>query len=529
MALGFIVLHPFSGVIRAMPRFPEYPFTLGVASGDPLPDGIVLWTRLVSDPLNASAHPTDGISVKWELSEDEGFRKVVRSGTAIARPELAHSVHVDVRGLKPGREYWYRFKSGSEISPVGRTQTAPASNERVNELTFAFVSCQNYEHGYYTAYQHMAKEDLDLVIHLGDYIYEYAPHRYVARSGNVRQHRGGEAKTLAEYRDRYAQYRSDPDLQTAHARFPWLVVWDDHEVNNNYAGDHPETRESPESFLRRRAEAYQAYYEHMPLRLSSLPDGRHMQLHRRLAFGDLADFHMLDTRQYRSDQVRGENWMKRGRKSLDPDRTLLGREQERWLLKGLSRSGARWNILAQQVFFSQRVWRKGGRALLNMDAWDGYAAARDRLLEFFARGRVSNPVILTGDVHSNWACDLKSDFDNPRSSTVGAEFVGTSVSSGGDGNDTGKNARRILADNPHIHFFNNQRGYVRCHLTRDLWQTDYRVVPYVSRPGAPIHTQSSFVVENGNPGVQRAGGSARREVRIGKPALAPNRQTDLQL
>ncbi|SMO58302.1 alkaline phosphatase D family protein [Melghirimyces algeriensis] len=506
LALGYTILYPISGMrIDAAPRFPSYPFTLGVASGDPLPDGIVLWTRLAPDPLNGGGMPPENQLVQWEVASDREFRNVVQRGESVARHDLGHSVHVDVRNLKPGREYWYRFKAGSEISPAGRTKTAPPYGSRLSELTFAFASCQHYEHGYYTAYRRMVEENLDFVIHLGDYIYEHAPKQYVASSGNVRTHQGGEPKTLNEYRNRYAQYRSDADLKEAHATFPWIPVWDDHEVDNNYANTTPEKGQSSSKFIRRRAAAYQAYYEHMPLRQSSLPHGPDMNLYRRFTFGNLAEFNMLDTRQYRHNQVYGDGWSPAGWSAASPDRSILGDEQEKWLFQGLRQSEARWNILAQQVFFSQRVLKKGPNRLRNMDTWDGYSASRDRILKFLSKEKISNPVVLTGDVHSNWACDLKADFNNPNSKTIGVELVGTSITSEGDGKDGTKNDQRFLAENPHIHFVNHQRGYVRCRLTPDVWKTDFRVLPYVSRPDAPIFTRASFVIENGQPGLHRTG------------------------
>ena len=296
---------PFTEKTWAEPRFSDYPFKLGVASGDPLPDGVVLWTRLAPDPLNGGM-PDKRVPVQWQVATDEAFANVVREGATFASPELAHSVHVEVGGLRPAGEYFYRFRAGSELSPVGRTKTAPAFGASVAEMNFAFVSCQQYEHGYFTAYRHMSEEDLDLVVHLGDYIYEYGPNQYVAPGGNVRTHVGPEIVSLSDYRRRHAQYRTDEDLQAAHAAFPWAVTWDDHEVENNYADEIPEGGQSVEAFILRRAAAYQAYYEHMPLRRTSVPSGPDMQLYRRLTFGNLAEFNVLDTRQYRDDQAAGD-------------------------------------------------------------------------------------------------------------------------------------------------------------------------------------------------------------------------------
>ncbi len=493
---------PLARAHRPLARIPDYPFTLGVASGEPRPDGVVLWTRLAPEPLTGGGMPDRTFPVRWEVAHDERFRRIVRRGEADARTRLAHSVHVELEGLEPGREYFYRFRAGGETSAVGRTKTAPRRNVRA--LRFAFASCQQYEHGYYTAYGHLAREELDLVVHLGDYIYEYGPHEYVAPGGNVRHHSGPEIVTLEDYRNRHAQYRTDTDLQAAHSAFPWLVTFDDHEVENNWADEVPENDQPREPFLFRRAAAFQAYYEHMPLRRSARPHGVDIRMYRRAAFGDLATFNLLDTRQYRSDQACGDGTDIGCDERLDPARTITGSEQERWLLKGLGSSRATWNVLAQQVFMAQRDFEPGPAQRFSMDAWDGYAASRDRLLSFIATRRVANPIVLTGDVHNNWAADLKANFDNPDSRALGAEFVGTSITSGGDGSDTTASGDTTLAQNPHIKFFNGQRGYVRCHLDREAWKSDYRIVPFVRRPGAPVATRASFVVEAGSPGLQPA-------------------------
>jgi len=499
--LGWAALaHQLPGsAVLAAPRFSTNPFSLGVASGDPLPDGVVLWTRLAPDPLNGGGMPPENVRVEWQVATDQKMQQIVKRGTAIARPDLAHSVHSDVRGLSPNRWYWYQFKVGSHLSPIGRTKTAPAAGARIDKLTFAFASCQHYEAGYFTAFRHLADEDLDLVIHLGDYIYEGG-----VGTSRVRQHNSPEIMTLADYRNRYALYKSDADLQLAHASFPWIVTWDDHEVDNNYAGAVAEDNAPRELFLRRRAAAYQAYYEHMPLRVSSMPRGPNMLLYRRFSYGQLAQFSVLDTRQYRSDQPCGDGIKERCPQALDASATLTGPAQERWLLRGLDRSRSRWNVIAQQVLMAQLAYPLNDAKRYSMDKWDGYVAARNRLLGFLQRRRPSNPIVITGDIHANWVADLKADFDNPRSPTLATEFVGTSISSGGDGIDKRPETERVLSENPHIKFFNGQRGYVRCAITEERWQSDYRVVGKVTERGAPISTRASFVIENGKPGVQPA-------------------------
>jgi alkaline phosphatase D len=444
---------PFTEKVWAQPTFSAYPFSLGVASGDPLTvrrtDGVadasvVLWTRLAPNPLieGGGMPPNSSVQLQWQVADDEAFRSVVKQGSVMADPKMAHSVHVEVGGLQAAREYFYRFTvpdgTGTVASPTGRTKTAPAPGASVARMAFAFVSCQMYEHGYYTAYRRMAEvENLDLVVHLGDYIYENGAGNYQAPGGNVRTHSGRETYSLWDYRNRHAQYKMDPDLQAAHKRFPWVVTWDDHEVDNNYADDIPTYSTTVAEFLGRRAAAYQAYYEHMPLRRSSVPSGPDMLLYRRLAYGKLAEFNVLDTRQYRSDQVTTDAQRK------DPARTMTGATQETWLRDGLAAAQARgvtWKVLAQQTFFAQRDLdtSSSGRSYL-MDAWDGYTASRDRILNHvrLSNPRIQNPVVLSGDVHNNWACDLKANFSNPYSQTLGVEFVGTSVTSGGDGADTG--------------------------------------------------------------------------------------------
>jgi alkaline phosphatase D len=478
---------------------PVNPFRLGVASGDPTSDGVVLWTRLAPDPLNGGGMPSQRFDVEWHVAADEQMTKLVRHGKVTATPDLGHSVHVDVRGLEPARWYWYRFRAGSHVSATGRTRTAPDARSMVDKLSFAFASCQHYETGHFTAYQHMANEDLDLIVHLGDYIYE-SP----VRTDRPRKHNGPEPNSLNDYRNRHALYKLDPDLQKAHGLFPWIVTWDDHELDNNYANDKAEDGAPRDQFLERRANAYQAYYEHMPLRRTAMPRGSSLLLYRRLAFGNLAEFSVLDTRQYRTDQPCEDGNKPQCPEALSENATILGSQQEKWLFDGFGRSQLKWNIVAQQVMMAKVDRGPGDSHLYAMDQWNGYEAARNRVLRFLHEKRPSNPVVITGDIHSNWAADLKLDFSSTQSPTVGSEFVGTSISSGGNGGDTNPVVDAYLPKNPHVRFYNNQRGYVRCSITPGRWQSDYRVLPYVEKPGAEIKTRASFVVEDGRPGIQRA-------------------------
>jgi len=497
---GLAIASQWPWRVVAQPKFLDYPFKLGIASGDPLPDSVVIWTRLAPDPLNGGGMPNRPFPVQWQVAEDEGMRRVVQRGNVVTTPELGHSVHVEVGGLRPNRWYWYQFKAGSEVSPIGRTKTAPAPGTPLDRLRFAFASCQDWQNGFYSAYDNMAQEDLDLVVHLGDYIYEYGP-----QPGGPRQHNGPEIVTLEDYRNRYALYRTDPSLQAVHAAFPWIVTWDDHEVDNNYADQIPEDNQSREAFLQRRANAYKAYYEHMPLRALSIPQGPDMRLYRRFTFGDLAEFNILDTRQYRSDQPCGDGINPPCTEAFADSQTMTGVEQEQWLFQGLDRSQARWNILAQQTMFAQYDFNPSPELkVFNLDQWDGYAAARDRVLQFLSDRRPSNPVVITGDIHSSWVHDLKRDFNNPQSETLGTEFVGTSISSDFPAQFIAPvEAARV--DNPHTKFFDGAfRGYVRCELRPEQWSTDFRAVETILTPESPIKTLASFVVEDGQPGAKPA-------------------------
>ena len=472
------------------------PFTLGVASGDPDADSFVLWTRLAPTPLaedGLGGMPSRIVPVHWEVADDERFGKVVRRGTAIARPESAHTVHVELDHLLPGREYFYRFRAEGYLSPAGRTRTTPPRWATGGSLAMAFASCSQYEHGYFTAYRRLAEDEPDLILHLGDYQYEYQAGVYLIPGGNPRDHQGPETVTLANYRQRHAQYKADPDLQAAHAVAPWAVVFDDHEIENNWADEVPEQPDP--NFLARRAAAFQAYYENMPLRRTSIPRGIDMQLYRRLSWGRLATFHLLDTRQFRSDQACGDGY-KECADAADPARSITGAEQEKWLLDGFHRSNARWDVLGQQVFFGQRDNDAGPATVTSMDSWDGYLASRERITRGWVDAGVRNPVVLTGDVHAHWADELKLDYADPTSKTVGTELVCSSITSTGNGADVATGTHPWAAWNPHLRFYNNQRGYVRTRITADAMTVDFRVVPYVTAPGAPVHTRATFVIED---------------------------------
>ncbi len=479
--------------------FAANPFSVGVASGDPTSRGVLLWTRLAPKPLEpGGGMEADMIEVAWEVADDEAMRNVVSRGTAMATPQLGHSLHVEVDNLEPDRWYWYRFRAGDAESPIGRTRTMPAADSSPPELRFAFASCQNFEAGLYTAYEHMAKEELDLVVHLGDYIYEYE-----GEDGRVRKHVGKEINSLDDYRIRHAQYKSDPLLQAMHARCPWMVVWDDHEFDNNCANDiSEEAGVDPIDFLARRANAYQAYYEMMPLRPRSLPRGPDMQLYRKLTFGRLAEFLMLDTRQYRTDQPNGDGGHDINDEAMSSKGSMLGAQQFGWLQKSLTESAAAWNVLAQQTMMGMVDLRRGERREFSMDSWPGYAYERIRLMDFVRERRVPNPVVLTGDYHANWVNNLRVDDRKADTPLVATEFVGTSISSDGNGADRLDDWETATTENACVQFYNAQRGYVLSTVTPDAWRSDFRIVKDVTRPGAPISTRASYAIEAGTPGAK---------------------------
>ncbi|MEU0563005.1 alkaline phosphatase D family protein [Dactylosporangium sp. NPDC006015] len=491
-------------------------FALGVASGDPLPDGVILWTRLLRAAGPPAARP---VRVDWQVASDERFRDVVRSGHTVAVPQLGHSVHVDARGLRPGREYFYRFRALGELSPVGRTKTAPAPSADRGGLRFGIVNCQDFQNGYWPAYAGLAAEDLDVVLHLGDYIYEYDPHSAYADRQHTTPATPGldQLRTLDDYRARHAQYKSDPLLQAAHAAFPWIVTWDDHETENNYASltdeidDTGGQHQSPEVFARQRVAAYQAYYEHMPIRANLKPGSADLRIFRRFDFGRLARINVLDTRQYRTDQPGGfpGDFGLPGAGTANTGGTLTGEDQERWLARGLDHSPARWNVIAQQVMMSRVRFPNptGGvpPIVANLDQWDGYVPQRDRLLRHLVDAKVANPVVLAGDIHSTWLSELKLDFDRPEQPSVAVELTATSISSDFPIAFDGPLKAVNPTLNPHVRYFDgSKRGYLRCELNRYGWRTDARTVDTIASRTAPVSTSASYVIEAGTSTLQKA-------------------------
>lgn len=487
-------------VAKERPSFQAYPFQLGVASGDPSADGFVLWTRLAPEPLQGGGMPDMPVWVHWRVAEDEAMTKVVAKGKEVASPDWAHSIHVEVTGLRPDRWYWYEFRAGAEISPRGRTRTLESPDKAAAEtsmLKMAFASCQHWEAGFFTAYQHMLAENPDIVFHLGDYIYEGR-----SKEDQIRKHNSAEIVSLVDYRNRHAQYKSDPSLQAMHRNAPWVVTWDDHEFDNNCAGDCSEEKNIDiAAFLARRAAAYQAYYEHMPLRAACVPKGPGMKLYRSVRHGSLVDFHVLDTRQYRTDQPNDDGLKALGTGALDPNATLLGSVQKEWLLGELGKSRATWNVLAQQVMMARVDRHEGEEERCSMDQWPGYEVERQALLNAFCQMKVSNPIVLTGDIHTHWANELPCVPGQPDSQIAGAEFVCTSITSGGNGKAQPPYMDQLKSENPFVKYHATQRGYVSCTIDKGVWRTDFRTMDFVTRPGAKLHTPASFVVESGKAAV----------------------------
>ena len=489
---------------------PGDPFTLGLASGDPHPDSVVLWTRLAPTPLRGDGGmPPVPVRVRWELAEDPRFTRIVRHGSVLAQPAEGHSIHVEPGGLAPGRPYWYRFIAGGETSPVGRTRTAPARGAPVDRARFCFASCQNYEVGYYDAYRHMVAEEPDLILFLGDYIYEAAP-----MDGRIRRHANPEPVDVAGYRVRYASYKLDPLLQAAHAAAPWSTTWDDHEVANDYAGDLDEKNSDPAAFLRRRAAAYQVYWEHMPLRAAAHPRAGAMRLYRTLDWGSLAQFQIVDDRQYRSPRACQPPELLREHKQYqvlvetcpdiaDPRRTMLGGVQERWLAAALRATTARWNLLTQQTLMStlHRVdpaHPERGPNVYSGDTWSTYTAARDRIIRNWADAKTPNPLALGGDIHSFAAADLIDPAD-PKRAPVASEFVGGSITSLFH-DPTLKQEAAVSA----IAFAENEvRGYGRVDLVAGHAEITFRGLADATKPSTTISDLKRFAIEAGRPGMQQ--------------------------
>ena len=489
--------------VIAAPAFINDPFQLGVACGDPVSDGFVLWTRLAPDPFDPLALPPEAIPVAWEIASDRAMKKIVARGQVLAHPELAHSVHVDVSGLMPGREYFYRFHAGSAVSRIGRALTWPTPRAPVSQLRLAVASCQAYDEGYFSAYRDMVAQDPAFILHLGDYVYE------TTRSTPVRRAPVADAYTLEDYRLLHAVYKTDPDLQAAHAHCPWVYMWDDHEVANDYARDQAEKTLDPAAFLKRRIAAYQAVYEHMPLRIAARADasGR-AYMFQRLDYGDLAAFSLLDIRQFR-DRIACQTETVHGGRVVDttkcaevtdPKRTVLGDTQERWFNTNFVKNQAAWNVIAQTLMLSEFDQTTDAGYSVFTDSWGGYPAARRKILNLVRDRKVANAISLGGDIHSYFVSDIRDNDKDERSPILISEFVGTSITS--ESTNTALYTS-FLPKNPQIKFFDDRkRGYMLCDVTRDVWKTALRTVDDVRVRESRFATLRTFAVENGKSGVQ---------------------------
>lgn len=508
LILGGLAAAPFvlSTRARAQLAFTEFPFQLGVAAGDMSADGFVLWTRLAPQPLDPhGGMPMKPVVVNWEVATDEKFARIAARGQETAWPELAHSVHPEVSGLTPATRYFYRFKCDGETSIVGTVTTLPAAGATVDRVRFAAVGCQHLEHGWYTAYRDAARQPLDFMFHYGDYIYEYHDPRPSGADGApitpVRRYSRPSPFSVDDYRVRYADTKLDADLQAAHAACGWYCTYDDHEVENNWAGAIDQENDPPGIFLYRRRAALQAWYEHMPVRASVRPtaDGI-VDFHRRVDFGGLARFHFPDTRLYRSDQPCGDNYQPDCPARHAPGQDMLDATQWRWLEEGIRASRQRWTVVPQQVMvcIPDRRPAGGTEPIYNMDSWGGYPAAQQHLLGLLAQAPGGNALVVTGDEHRNFANDLIL-----RDRVVASEFVSTSITTNGDRADDNR-AAAMLANNPFVKWINDQRGWVLTEITPDAATGEYRTVETVTRRDAPVTTAAKWAVAAGKPGLVRA-------------------------
>lgn len=507
-------------------------FLHGVASGDPLPDSILLWTRLTpsrdATPGSGRGTPT---RVAWEIAEDSGFRRIAARGTVMSSPDSDHTIKVIAGGLSAGKAYWYRFMSGAAASVVGRTKTAPAAGSTVHRLRLGVVSCANYQAGYFTAYRHLAdRGDLDVVLHLGDYLYEYAPGGYQARDIVVRPHDPAtEITTLSDYRRRHAQYKTDEDLQALHASVAFIATWDDHEsANDSWSGGAQNHTEGAEGlWVDRKRFSQQAYAEWMPVRYEL---GGH--LYRDFAFGSLANVSMLDLRSYRSEQASSPA----DPAIKDPARTITGQAQMDWLLAGLSSTATQWKLVGNPVMITPVRFPStlnteqlaglstllGGETTLdgvpyNIDQWDGYTADRSRVIGHLRDNGIKDTVFLTGDIHSGWANDLPADpLTYPvTGASVAVELVGTSVTS--DNLDdilkvpphTGSRAveAAFQAANPHVKYLDfDSHGYSVLDVTAAGVTMDWFVLSDRTDPASGSSLSTSWRVPAGAQKVERVGG-----------------------
>jgi alkaline phosphatase D len=467
-------------------------FPLGVASGDPTADSVILWTRIIGP--GGVALPAVDLPVEWEIARDEAFTDVVGLGTAPAVAALAHSVHVDAGGLDPDTWYWYRFTVDGRTSAVGRTRTFPGTGATPDRVRFGLATCQNWSDGYYTAHAALAQEDIDFVVFVGDYIYERS------KSSGPRPISLPLSQDVPTYRARYELYKGDPNLQASHHAFPWIVTMDDHEVANDTVGDAGQEGagagdpDAIAAFRARRADAFQVWYEHMPLRLDA-PTGPDYTFYRVVEHSDLVRFYVLDGRQFRSLYPDGKGSGTDTPARHAESQTMLGHTQEGWLDGALAASGAHWNVIAQQTVVTATPLAVGTSVLYNFDQWDGYVAARDRLLTSLVEHQVRNPMVLSGDIHLAGAAALRiGDYEAPGNPDVAFEIVATSISSG-FGDDLLPVFEAAIPKISWVKYANaRKRGYSVCTVTADSFTTDFRVMATTASPTSAVSTDHTDVV-----------------------------------
>lgn len=481
---------------------PGYPFTLGIASGDPDSGSVILWTRFAPEPLRDTSL-ADAVPVHWVIAEDAEFRRVVQRGDVVALPENAHCVHVMAGGLEPDRHYYYRFDASGYQSPVGRTRTLPLPGAGIEEFRIALTSCQEYSQGYFTAYRDVVAQNPNLVIHNGDYIYE-------APSGHIRPYPiPGEALALADYRKLYAQYRQDAHLRNAHALLPWIVLWDDHEVVNDWGPEHflPSSRNAPMSdgaYRVRQRDARKAFLEHMPLR-AALSGSEEPVFYEQNVIGKLLELNRLDVRSYRDRPVCIENLDKEFADcpdAHDPQRSLLGSAQEAWLYEHFGTSGCRWNCLVQATVMAPFDRKAGPEVLYETDGWDNYAANRARLVEHIHGNAIPNCVSLGGNIHTFYAGTVT--LGSVQCEPALTELVTTSITASGGAGERYDDVNGRREENPCMAYFDNrQRGYTLLEFSHERIVATLRVVDDVTIEDSPVTTLATLAVHAGNAEIVR--------------------------
>ncbi len=502
MAFMSLLEKPTSASEDLAPKFSNYPFTLGIASGDPTSGGFVLWTRIAPHPFDPDALSAGRFPVTWEVATDQSFKNLIQSGVSYAYKKNAYAVHTTVYGLKPNYQYFYRFHVGGETSPTGRAKTLPIIGAKTEKFRFATACCQSITDGHFAAYRDIASMDLDLLLHTGDYIYEQD---WV---GGDRRLPIEEALDLKGYRELYAAYKIDPLLQAAHASSCWMTIWDDHELENDWGGDYsPDYRDlanGAEAFVRRKAAAFKAYFEHMPLGLEARPARNKLRLNRRAIVGDLVQFDLLDCRQYRSPPAcENEPRTFRGftelcSEALSAERSMLGADQQVWLDRGLGHFPVKWNALVQTTQFAPFDFLKGPTTAFDMDVWDGFSANRQQIIDTMVQRNIENAVSLGGNIHAFYSGLVHQNPFDATTKPIMTEIVSTSLSSGGGGDARYENTISQFGENLSANFFENRkRGYVLSEVTPKEWTSQLRTVNNPYDPASDCETLRTVTIESG--------------------------------